>query len=349
MMIRFFAVNFGYVLAIAMVAMLAACGTSSKTPWYIAHAEGQNRQTQQTLLNPARPDVLPQPRSQQSKDVIALPVTQAGAGQQISVSKGETLYGIARRTGTPLRALIDANKLRPPYTLQIGHRLVIPVMQRYHVKGGDTLYSISRRYGVDMASLASLNNLKAPYGIVRGQVLRVSSSLDANQLTTDAESPVVVNPQPQSPFSWQRVAESKRTGQNVLTPLYRPSKKGPQFVWPVKGGVLSGYGPKSNGQRNDGVNISTPEGSIVRAAADGVVAYADDGLAGYGRMLLIRHKGGWVTAYAHNAVLLVKRGDRVRQEQAIARSGRTGNVTIPQVHFQIRKGGNTINPVKHLG
>ena len=119
-------------------------------------------------------------------------------------------------------------------------------------------------------------------------------------------------------------------------------------MWPVRGKVLSGFGPKSKGLHNDGINIAASRGSAVRAAESGVVAYAGNELRGFGNLLLIKHAGGWVTAYAHNETLLVKAGDKVSKGQSIARVGSTGNVTKPQLHFELRRGKRAIDPRRHL-
>jgi murein DD-endopeptidase MepM/ murein hydrolase activator NlpD len=123
-----------------------------------------------------------------------------------------------------------------------------------------------------------------------------------------------------------------------------------KFMWPVSAGkVVAGYGPGAGGQQNDGVNIAAPEGTEVRAAENGVVAYAGNELRGFGNLLLIRHADGWMTAYAHNDALLVKRGDTVRRGQIIARVGKTGNVSEPQLHFELRRGTRALDPVPYLG
>ena len=120
------------------------------------------------------------------------------------------------------------------------------------------------------------------------------------------------------------------------------------FRWPAKGRIIAGFGPKTNGQQNDGINLAVPEGTPVKAAEDGVVAYAGNELKGYGNLVLVRHANGYVTAYAHAKELLVKRGDPIKRGQVIARSGQTGNVDAPQLHFEIRKGPTPIDPMPHL-
>ncbi|NWH08829.1 MAG: M23 family metallopeptidase [Alphaproteobacteria bacterium] len=121
------------------------------------------------------------------------------------------------------------------------------------------------------------------------------------------------------------------------------------FDWPLRGRVITGFGVRANGERNDGINIAAAEGDPVRAAADGTVTYAGDELRGYGKLVLIRHPNGYVTAYAHNSSIRVDKGDRVRRGQVIAAAGRTGAVDRPQLHFEIRKGVQPVDPRRYLG
>ena len=111
--------------------------------------------------------------------------------------------------------------------------------------------------------------------------------------------------------------------------------------------MIAGFGPKPTGQQNDGINIAVPEGTPVKASDDGVVAYSGNELKGYGNLVLVRHSNGYVTAYAHASELMVKRGDSVKRGQTIAKSGQTGNVTSPQLHFEIRKGATPVDPMQY--
>ncbi len=122
----------------------------------------------------------------------------------------------------------------------------------------------------------------------------------------------------------------------------------PSFRWPVRGRVIAGFGPKTSGQHNDGINLAVPEGTSVKAAEDGVVAYAGNELKGYGNLVLVRHSNGYVTAYAHASALKVKRGDTVKRGQIIALAGQTGSVESPQLHFEIRKGSSPVDPMPYL-
>jgi murein DD-endopeptidase MepM/ murein hydrolase activator NlpD len=121
------------------------------------------------------------------------------------------------------------------------------------------------------------------------------------------------------------------------------------FRWPVRGRIVTAFGPKPNGQQNDGINIAVPEGTPIKAAEEGEVAYAGNELKGYGNLVLLRHPNGFVTAYAHASELLVKRGDKVKRGQVIGKSGRTGAINSPQLHFEIRKGSTPVDPTPYLG
>jgi murein DD-endopeptidase MepM/ murein hydrolase activator NlpD len=122
----------------------------------------------------------------------------------------------------------------------------------------------------------------------------------------------------------------------------------PTFRWPVRGRIIASFASTLNGERNDGINLAVPEGTPVKAAEDGVVSYAGNGLASNGNLVLIHHSNGYSTVYAHAKELLVKRGDQIKRGQVIAQSGQTGKVNAPQLHFEVRKGAIPIDPVRFL-
>jgi murein DD-endopeptidase MepM/ murein hydrolase activator NlpD len=128
-----------------------------------------------------------------------------------------------------------------------------------------------------------------------------------------------------------------------------PGDAGAQlFRWPVRGRIISDFGSKPGGARNEGVNLAVPEGTPVKAAGSGTVIYAGNELKGFGNLVLLRHADGWVSAYAHNSKLNVKRGDKVSRGEVIANAGATGSVSQPQVHFELRRGNKPVDPLKYL-
>ncbi len=256
----------------------------------------------------------------------------------VVVRKGDTVYGISRRYNVSTRMIIDENRLRPPFTLQVGQRLKLPTPQHHVVARGETLYGVSRRYGLDMRSLARANGLRSPYALQVGQRLAIPGGTK-NIATASKAKPT---PKPAK----KTTAKSSSPKKPLSTPPPR-SKSG--FQWPVRGKLVSGFGPKAGGLHNDGVNIALSEGSPVKATQNGVVAYAGTAIDGYGRLILIKHADGWTSAYAHNKVMLVARGDKVKRGQVIAKVGQTGDVKTPQLHFELRKGTRAVDPIKLLG
>ncbi|MBT5073916.1 MAG: peptidoglycan DD-metalloendopeptidase family protein [Kordiimonadaceae bacterium] len=262
----------------------------------------------QTASNTQTPDIRNKPVSPRA--------SATNSASSITVGPGDTVYAISRRYGVSVRAVINSNKLRPPYLLNRGQKLNIPAGISYVVKRGDTVYGISRARGTTMNDLVRVNSLKAPYALNVGQTLKLPG------------------------------ASSASNRQVALGPPPKISGKG--FMWPVTGSVISGYGPKQAGYHNDGVNIRAPMGSSVVAAESGVVVHASNKLKGYGNLILIKHQNGWVTAYAHNDKILVKKGDQVSRGQTVAQVGSTGRVDSPQLHFEMRKGSRAVNPTLYL-
>ncbi|NVJ70278.1 MAG: M23 family metallopeptidase [Alphaproteobacteria bacterium] len=256
----------------------------------------------------------------------------APSGTEHTVRKGDTLYAISRRYNVPVRNLISINRLRSPYTLEIGQKVQVPSAQVYTVKKGDTGYSISRQFGVNVSSLMRENGIKAPYRLEIGQTLKLPGGAS---IETVSATPTVVRP-------------AQTTRRTVARPT-PPPRTSSGFGWPLEGRLASRFGPKQDGLHNDGINILARQGTPVKAAEAGVVVYASNALEGYGHLLLVKHSGGWITAYAHNERLLVRDGQTVKKGQVIARVGKTGGVTEPQLHFEIRKGRRALDPLRYLG
>ncbi len=291
---------------------------------------------------------------------------------EIIVAKGDTIYGISKRAGVPLRDLADANNLSAPYTLSVGQKLTLPASRIHTVIVGDTLYSISRKYSVDLHSLVSLNDLKEPFALSVGQKLK----LPATVRTTEIITPVVIAPiaplvtstvtKVQKPVQKkpveEKVIEQKTIVKTAKTEVKKGSgstgmikalpavtaRAGTKFAWPVRGKIVSDFGAKKNGLYNDGINIASSTGTTVGAAENGVVAYAGNELKGMGNLVIVRHSGGYMSVYAHMDSISVSRGKKVSIGQKIGTVGATGKVSSPQLHFEIRKGTKAYDPRKML-
>lgn len=233
---------------------------------------------------------------------------------------------------------------------------------RHTVRGGETLYSLGRKYGVSPFAIADLNGLSHDESLNVGQSLRVpggkGKSIVSKVPVVEESEQIASNDDPVETDDTQQNFELKKPALDEEVPIAKPVQQQTAEVdaaptmgsmrWPVKGKIISEYGAKPNGLKNEGINIAVPEGTGVRAAESGVVAYAGNELKGYGNLVLIRHEGGWVTAYAHAKELFVKRGDIVKRGDVIAKAGQTGSVSSPQLHFEVRKGATAMDPLKFL-
>jgi len=243
----------------------------------------------------------------------------------------------------------------------------------YHfVNHGDTLASIARKNHISAAELARANGLDPSAKLKLGTKLTVPGAKTAAVAAPLAPTPVAAAPvaaalQPvaAAPVPATKMAavaqpaQSARLAQATTNIEEKPAVEAPAkaaettsslptFRWPVRGKVITSYGAKTNGKSNDGINVAVPEGTPVKAAEDGVVAYSGNELKGYGNLVLVRHSNGYVTAYAHASELLVKRGDTIKRGQVIAKSGQSGEVASPQLHFEIRKGSSPVDPLQFL-
>ncbi len=302
------------------------------------------------------------------------------------VAAGDTIYGIARELDVPVGKLLKTNRLKPPFHLMPGQRLRIPRAQWHTVAAGDTLSAIAGRHGLTLTQIARANRLSPPYVIHAGQRLsladgpaapvRVAAKSD-RKATPTKSSPTTVAPAqqrvaavkpPKPPRKPSRqvaarvkavpppVVRQPNTPAAVSSPEIRgssssatpPPRSAHRFAWPLQGRIVSRFGVKRGGRYNDGINILANTGTAIRAAENGVVAYRGNELPGFGNLLLIRHQGGWMTAYAHTSEITVKPGQKVRRGQMVARVGRSGSVRRPQLHFEIRRGKRAVDPLRHL-
>jgi murein DD-endopeptidase MepM/ murein hydrolase activator NlpD len=261
----------------------------------------------------------------------AAPTPAPPAGSTYKVQQGDTPHGIAEKLGVDEKALIARNHLNP-HNLQIGQVLVVPDREgRRAVAAKDmTPPASSTNPAVRMVKTTTI---AAPGGTsLTEEESRSVAGADDKPKADIAASPETTGP------SVARVDE-------LPTP---DPMSGNSFRWPVRGRVIAEFGTRPDGGHNDGIDVAVPQGTSVKAAENGVVAYAGNELKGYGNLVLIRHANNWVSAYANNEELLVKRGEKVRRGQVIARAGATGAVSQPQVHFELRKGSRPVDPTKYM-
>ena len=249
---------------------------------------------------------------------VAQNAAPAGGNVHI-VGPGESLMGIARKNSIALTTLARANNLQPYTKLNIGDRITIPGGRQAAVRPAPAI----AQPAASMAMSQPAPQVAQPRTI---PVQRVATA----------------------PTQTVRVATQEPPTTETAASTSEPAGAMPSFRWPVHGRVIAAFGPKTNGGQNDGINLAVPEGTPIKAADDGVVAYAGNELKGYGNLVLIRHANGFVSAYANAKELLVKRGDSIKRGQVIANAGQTGNVTSPQLHFEIRKGSTPVDPTKYL-
>tara|TARA_R110002094_G_scaffold137253_2_gene128807 strand:+ start:11410 stop:12459 length:1050 start_codon:yes stop_codon:yes gene_type:complete len=275
------------------------------------------------------------------------------------VQPGDTLRGIANKTGAGSQIIASANGLVDPYVIQPGQRLKI-IGGRYHsVASGETWIAIARAYGASWGEVVALNALDEPYILRVGQKLLLPASapsdpasltieqraaafnLDIDDIVTGSQPALADGVAVKEPSDWRKAITPNAT-------IASPANFSGRFQWPVDGTVLSSFGSKGGGKVNDGLNIGVPTGTPIRASADGVVAYSGDEIGVFGGLILINHGSGWVTAYGHADKLSVTRGQKVKAGDIIGLAGESGYVQEPQLHFEIRKDRQPVDPNIHL-
>ena len=254
----------------------------------------------------------------------------------VTVREGDNVYAIAARYGVPPTSIITDNEIGPPYSIFPGQQLRV-TPQRTHVVGPeDSIYTISQRYAVSQYQLAEANGLEVPFELRVGQRLILPASQDfsvldaapdASSITVAALAPQIATPPSNAP--------RKR--------FVAPTGTGP-FRWPVEGEIITEFGPAARGVHNDGVNIAASEGAAVRASARGTVAFVGREIKSFGTLVLVKHDGGFITAYAHLGDVMVREGDVIEAGQQIATVGLSGKVDTPQLHFEIRKAREPVDP-----
>lgn len=279
---------------------------------------------------------------------LPLKVAQNGSYNGVyQVQKGDTLTRIAANHNMSVASLRNANGLHTSDVIQIGQKL--------NIASGGTVSPVAGLPRLDNRATGSVTSY-APNTVTAAPRSKPAST----QRVDLSQSSVIQARTPKARPSYQAkvvaatinnpkpVRASTQPNIDPITTSSNKAVKNTSFIWPVRGEVISRFGGTQDGNKNNGINLSVPEGTPVRASASGEVIYASNGLADYGNLVLIRHSNGFVTAYAHNSQLSVRRGERVRQGQVIAKSGKSGVVKSPQLHFELRDGKKPIDPLTHL-
>jgi len=328
-------------------------------------------------LSPYRPNAAPEVTGSLSSAALRSPPALASwsrdGGTNVTVKVGETIDTLSRKYAVPAAAIRRANGLSPVSVLRVGQQLVIPRRTQpgvapappplvhtaagaagvHIVAPGETLIKIAKHYHQPLVVLARVNNIPPHTKLHLGDRLVIpgapaqalASPLPQAQLPA-AKGKQVAEAEP--PQNIRNITEGPDASGSANPSKIDPTGSLPGFRWPVRAKIIVPFGPLPDGTQNDGINLSVPEGTPVKAAEDGVVTYAGNAIKRYGNLVLVRHPNGYTTTYAHLSELLVKRNDMVKRGQVIARSGQTGGVSSPQLHFEVRKGSTPVDPVPFL-
>ncbi len=294
----------------------------------------------------------------------------AEGGMPVVVAQGETAEIIARRYGIPTEALLHTNGYSYAGQIRPGARIVIPTYNAALAASSGVRFSTAR----NEQSRTQERIHEAHLHFVRGPAPADERYARADEIKAEkrAERLAREKHEKKAPLASARVIKSHPRPEADAAPVphvyarampmapidHMPTASlepapdqsaaladpAPEFRWPARGRITEGY----RRGVNDGINIALPEGTSVKAAEAGIVVYAGNEVRGYGNLVLIRHPNGFVTAYANNGELDVKRGETVRRGQVIAKSGETGNATSPQLHFEVRKGSTPVDPTQYL-
>jgi murein DD-endopeptidase MepM/ murein hydrolase activator NlpD len=289
----------------------------------------------------------------------------AQGGARVTVAAGDSLASISNRYGVPAQAILSANDLKSGAQVTPGRSIVIPV---YNASGAAQPAKSAAQASSPKARVAEVAKPAKPeprqaktepakptkvakvepakvQPVKAASAEPVKPAKPATQKVASIETKPVETAKPAAgPAPAKGEAKAAPTDDPKSTGAL-PSEPAGEFRWPARGRVIAGFG--ANGG-NEGINISVPEGTPVKAAESGTVTYSGSEVKGYGNLVLIKHDNGYVSAYAHNGELSVKRGEKVKRGQVIAKAGQTGNVTSPQLHFEIRKGQTPVDPTGFL-
>lgn len=260
------------------------------------------------------------------------------------VRANDTPRSVGNATGVGRNAIIRANQLPPPYVLRPGQSLVIPAGRYHRVSAGETGIAIARAYGIAWLRIVDANGLAEPVTLRAEQRLVLPGGTKPGSVARSIEQrasaftigidDIITGSEPARVLAW--------TPQPVA-PRNLPLNTAPRtFLWPTAGDVVERFGSQGRGRINQGVDIAASPGSGVRAAARGEVAFVGGGVPGYGGLILVRHDGGWISAYGRVDSAAVSKGTRVAAGQIIGRSG------SDTVHFELRRARIAVDPMRYL-
>ncbi len=274
------------------------------------------------------------------------------------VKPGDTLYSIAFRYGKDYRDVAQKNNIDVPYNISVGQIIhlnskplsVSPATtdsKIYVVKNGDTAVSVAKKHGLTLSQLVKANQLKKPYSLEVGQKLNLDTSKSIASAQTNPKIVPVAGSEQKSTALAQTSVTAAPAAVNEAAPVKYVSGKtasvsGVSWMWPAKGSVIRNFSSS-----NKGIDIAGTRGQNINAAAAGQVVYSGNALRGYGNLVIINHNNEFLSAYAHNDMLLVKEGQNVKRGQVIAKMGSTDASRV-MLHFEIRYKGNSVNPRNYL-
>lgn len=292
-----------------------------------------------------------------SKPSVSVPIVRetvlpARRAEYYVVKKGDTLSKIAETYSISTTELVRINNLSSANHISLGQRLRVTRItsaaptavadaslsqaaldaksavssqegelsySTYKVKKGDNLFRIGLQHGVSALDIMAANDLDRPQSLIAGSVIRIPVNTIA-----DSSSEVVV------------------------AQINRDAARAKGFSWPAKGEIIESFGRQGEGVNHTGIKIALNIGDPIYASEAGTVIYADSGLRSYGNLVLLRHKNGLITAYAHNSQLMVKKNDKVVKGQLVSLAGQTGNASRPMLHFEVRRNARSIDPLSIL-
>ncbi len=333
-----------YALRVGQVLKLKPDMVKSDTVNAISAQQQNLQNVKQKMVEPK----VEQPTIKQEKQPLVQTTTRVNL-REITVAPGDTLYSVSRKYSVPVNDLAVMNKLSQPFTLSVGQKLKVPDLQSAPVVGGQDIQK-------KQEEISKKTEKTSPVAVqpVTKKDVKTQTKNNAKTQTTQKNVGIKAESKAETKKTDVKNASVTKTEQKKISS--NPNTKLPQitarssskFSWPVRGTILSNYGAKSGGLFNDGINIGANRGTIVRAAENGVVAYAGNEVKGMGNLIIIQHAGGWMTVYAHMDSMYVRRGSRVSVGGQIGTVGQTGKVEKPQLHFEIRKGTKAYNPTAYL-